>query len=131
MAKQIVSLSHHGSFTKTERMFEKCRQLFGKGQLDKYGELGVEYLKQYTPKDTGLTSESWRYIITQTKEGYELSWVNDNVKDDYVHIAIILQYGHATRNGTWVEGVDYLNPALRKIFRKLAKDAQEEVHGIL
>lgn len=131
MAKQIVSLSHHGSFNKTERLFEKCKQLFGKGQLDKYGELGVEYLKQYTPKDTGLTSESWRYIITQTKEGYEISWVNDNVKDDYVHIAIILQYGHATKNGTWVEGVDYLNPALRKIFRKIAKDAQEEVHGIL
>lgn len=131
MAKQIVSLSHHGSFNKTERMFEKLKQLFGKGQLDKYGELGVEYLKQYTPKDTGLTSESWRYVITQTKEGYELSWVNDNIKDDYVHIAIILQYGHATKNGTWVEGVDYLNPALRKIFRDIAKDAQEEVYGIL
>lgn len=131
MAKQIVSLSHHGSFTKTERMFEKCKQLFEKGQLDKYGKLGVEFLKQYTPKDTGLTSESWRYIITQTKDGYVLSWVNDNIKDDYVHIAIILQYGHATKNGTWVEGTDYINPALRKIFRTIAKDAQEEVYGIL
>lgn len=132
MAKPIVSLSHHGSFNKTERMFENAKRLFKKGQLDKYGELGVEYLKQYTPKDTGLTSESWHYEITQSKEGYEIHWINSNVKENgYVNIAIILQYGHATGSGTWIEGVDYINPALRKIFRKLAKDAEKEVHGIL
>ena len=131
MSKPIVSLSHHSSFNKTQKLFERCKQVFKKGQLDKYGEMGVEILKQYTPKDTGLTSESWYYEITQTKDGYTLSWKNSNIKNNYVHVAIILQYGHATRDGHWVEGIDYLNPALRKVFRKIAKDAQEEVNGIL
>ena len=130
MGKPIVSLSHHGNFSKTDKLFENCKQMFNKGQLNKYGEIGIEYLKKYTPKDTGLTSESWYYEIEKTKTGYILVWKNSNIQN-YVPIAIILQYGHATRNGGWVEGVDYLNPALRKIFRKIAKDAQEEVKGIL
>ena len=131
MGKPIVSLTHHGSFNKTEKMFENCKRLFKKGQLDKYGEMGIEYLKQYTPKKTGLTSESWYYEIEQTEDGYELIWKNSNIKDGYLNIAIILQYGHATGTGGYVEGIDYLNPALRKIFRKIAKEAQKEVNGIL
>lgn len=130
MGKPVVSLTHHGSFNKTEKMFEKCKQLFGKGQLDKYGSLGVEYLEKYTPKDTGLTSRSWYYEIDQTSKGYTLSWKNSNIQNGY-EIAIILQYGHATNGGGYVEGIDYLNPALRKIFRQIAKDAEKEVRGIL
>lgn len=130
MGKQIVSLTHHGSFSKTENTFEKLKQLFKKGQLDKYGEMGVEYLKLYTPKDTGLTSESWYYEIDKTDDGYNLIWKNSNIQNGE-HIAIILQFGHATKSGTFYEGIDYINPALRKIFRKIAKDAQEEVNGIL
>lgn len=130
MGKQVFSLTHHGSFSKTENAFEKLKQLFGRGQLDKYGKLGVEYLKIYTPKDTGLTSESWIYEINTTKDGYELVWRNTNIQNGE-QIAIILQYGHATKSGTFYEGVDYLNPALRAIFKQIAKDAQEEVNGIL
>lgn len=130
MGKQVFSLTHHGSFSKTEDAFEKLKQLFKKGQLDKYGEIGVEYLKLYTPKDTGLTSESWYYEIEDTKEGYNLIWKNSNIQNGE-HIAIILQLGHATKSGTFYEGIDYINPALRRTFRKIAKDAQEEVNGIL
>lgn len=128
--KPIISLTHHGNFSKTEHFFERLKNIFKKGELDKYGELGVMYLEMYTPKDTGLTSQSWYYEIHHDKDGADIVWKNTNIQNG-VEIAIIIQYGHATGYGAWVKGTDYINPALRKVFRQLAKDAKEEVRGIL
>lgn len=130
MAKPIITLTHHGSFSRTEKMFERLKNLFKKGELDHYGELGVMYLEQATPKDTGTTAASWYYEIHHDENGADIVWRNSNIQNG-VEIAIILQYGHATRNGGYVTGIDYINPALRKIFRQIAKDAQKEVRGIL
>lgn len=83
-------------------------------------------LERYTPKDTGLTSRSWRYEITQDSNSSIISFYNDNVNDGVV-IAVILQYGHGTKNGYWVEGQDYINPAMQEAFNKLANDAWEAI----
>lgn len=130
MSNPIITMTHHGSFNKTERYFEKLKEFFKRGELDKYGCLGVEYLREYTPKDTGLTSESWYYEIEHDDEGMEIIWKNSNIQNG-VEIAIILQYGHGTGTGYYVKGVDYINPALKKVFKALAEDAKKEVRGIL
>lgn len=96
--------------------------------LDKYGELGVEALRKSTPKDTGETSDAWYYKIENTAGKVSLTFHNSNIQNG-APIAILLQYGHGTRNGGWVEGYDYINPALRPIFDKLAEAAWEEVKG--
>lgn len=94
--------------------------------LEKYAQEGVDALKNATPIDTGKTADSWRYEI-QDKNGYtSISWINDNVNDG-VPIAIILQYGHGTGTGGYVEGIDYINPALRPIFDKISRDVWNEV----
>ena len=114
-SRPVISLSHKGSFTKTEKFFEELANIAGVGKLDKYGKMGVQYLSEATPKDTGLTASSWYYTIDHDKDG----------------ATIILQYGHATKNGGWVEGIDYINPALRPVFDKMAEEASKEVFGIL
>lgn len=128
--KPVITLTHHGNFTKTEKFFEGLLNMAHVGKLDKYGKKGVYYLKRATPKDTGLTSESWTYHIEHDLKGVTIIWENKNIQNG-VNIAMILQYGHGTRNGGYVEGVDYINPALEKVFNEMARDAQKEVYGIL
>ena len=95
--------------------------------LHRYGRKGVEALREATPKDTGKTSESWKYDIEKDEKGqYQIVWSNTNT-NNYVNIAILLQYGHATRNGGFVKGTDYINPAIEKIFQGMANEAWEEV----
>ena len=97
--------------------------------LAKYGQKGVEALKSATPKDSGKTAESWFYVIEHDEKNktYTLSWYNDNIEDGWYPIAIMLQYGHATNNGGYVKGRDYINPALKPIFDELAENAWKEV----
>ena len=94
--------------------------------MDKYGKIGAGRLAQYTPVDTGLTAASWKYEIEYRENGVAVVWSNTNV-NKYVNIALILQYGHGTRNGGYVEGRDYINPALKPIFDDLAEEAWEVV----
>lgn len=95
--------------------------------LKKYGEKGVEALTSMTPIDTGLTASSWYYRIIRDTDGQiALQFCNSNIKD-YVPIAVIIQYGHATKSGTWVEGKDYINPALKPIFDQIASEVWREV----
>ena len=96
--------------------------------LDKYGQRGVDLLREATPKDTGKTSESWSYDIEKDDNGnWQIVWKNSNVVNDWANIAILLQYGHATKNGGYVKGIDYINPAIQRVFQDMADEAWKEV----
>lgn len=115
-----------GDFSKTEKFLKKS---FGRDYLDvleKYAQKGVEALSAATPVDTGLTAISWGYEIIQNNSTISIIWKNLN-EHNGVNIAIILQYGHGTRNGGYVQGRDYINPALKDIFDKMADAAWKEV----
>jgi hypothetical protein len=125
----IISFKHSGDFKKTEKLLTKS---FGKDYmniLDRYGKLGVEMLSSATPVDTGLTAASWSYKVEQSKNSISVTWYNSNV-NQYVNIALIIQYGHATKNGGWVQGRDYINPALKPIFDAMADAAWKEVTSV-
>lgn len=111
-----------GDFGNTEKFLGKLENKVSIDLFEKYGREGVAALKSATPVDSGLTAESWYYTVERQNGSISLNFHNSNINDG-VPIAIILQYGHATRNGGWVEGVDYINPALAPIFEKLANDA--------
>lgn len=122
----MVKLVCGHKYKKTMSYLEKLKEAFKTGILDRYGIMGVEALRKATPVDTGLTARSWEYRIERTKTGVSIVWNNTNIQNG-CPIAIILQYGHATRNGGYVQGVDYINPALEPIFRQIARDMWEEV----
>nr|DAQ95991.1 MAG TPA: type I neck protein [Caudoviricetes sp.] len=114
------------SFKKTNSYFQKILQPLKLSTLDHYGKEGVSALQAVTPKDSGLTAKSWEYKIERQKERVSISFYNTNSQNG-VNIAIILQYGHGTRNGGWVEGRDYINPAVQPVFDKIVEDAWKEV----
>ena len=124
----MIKIVSKGNFNKTEEMLKKSGNLAKNISLDSYGAKGVEALRNATPKDTGLTANSWSYKIEKSNDNITISFENSNINNG-VPIAIILQYGHGTRNGGWVEGYDYINPAIRPIFDELAKAAWKEVTG--
>lgn len=124
----MIKIVSKGNFNKTEEMLKKSGHWVKNISLDSYGAKGVEALRNATPKDTGLTANSWSYKIEKSNNNITISFENSNINDG-VPIAIILQYGHGTRNGGWVEGYDYINPAIRPIFDELAKAAWKEVAG--
>lgn len=124
-----IEFVHHGDFLKTERFLRKARgklasKIFDQ-ILDKYGKEGVEALRAATPKDSGKTADSWSYEVISAKDSARLVWKNSNINKG-VPIAIILFYGHGTRNGGYVEGRDYINPALQPIFDEIASNAWKE-----
>lgn len=122
----MVKIRQSGSFKKIDRFLSKISKNHYVHILEKYGKQGVAALAAATPKDTGLTAQSWSYRIEENEKGYILTWENSNV-NKYVNIALLLQYGHGTRNGGYVSGIDYINPALAPIFEKIAGDAWKEV----
>lgn len=122
----MITFKIKGDYKRTERYFKRLTQKKYLQILDKYGKQGVEALAAATPKDTGRTAESWRYEIETGPNSSSIIFVNDNI-NKYVNIAVILQYGHATRNGGWVEGRDYINPAVQPLFDEMVKKAWEEV----
>lgn len=122
----MITFKIKGDYKRTERYFKRLTQKKYLQILDKYGKQGVEALAAATPKDTGRTAESWRYEIETGPNSSSIIFVNDNI-NKYVNIAVILQYGHATRNGGWVEGRDYINPAVQPLFDDMVEKAWEEV----
>lgn len=122
----MINIKQKGDFKNLSSFLEKTKEKLNLGLLDKYGREGVAALQAATPKDTGKTSESWYYKIERKNGSVSLTFHNSN-QNKGVPIAIILQYGHATGNGGYVEGVDYINPALRPIFDKIAEEAWKEV----
>lgn len=125
----MITFRQKGDFSKLSRFLERAKETVHMGDLDRYGREGVAALASATPVDSGLTASSWYYEIARTKEGVTISFKNSNINKG-VPIAIILQYGHATRNGGWVEGRDYINPAIQPIFDRLANDAWKEVRKL-
>ena len=122
----MISFRQTGDFSKLTRYLEKSKNAVRLGNLDKYGREGVAALASATPRDTGKTAESWSYEIKVTKDSLAITFNNSNIQNG-VPIAVIIQYGHGTNNGGWVQGRDYINPAIRPIFDKLANDVWKEV----
>ena len=122
----MITFKQKGNFSKLNRYLERVKEVAKIGILDKYGQAGVEALSSATPTDTGLTASSWYYKIERTKTYATIQFLNSNINDG-VPIAVILQYGHGTGTGGWVEGRDYINPAIQPIFDKIANDAWKEV----
>ena len=122
----MVTFRQKGDFSKMTRFLEKAKEAVRLGELDKYGREGVAALASATPVDTGLTARSWRYEIVQEKGVARILFCNSNIQNG-VPIAIILQYGHGTGTGGWVQGRDYINPAIQPIFDQIAKEAWREV----
>lgn len=122
----MIRIQQKGDWKRTHKFLEKVNSHHLDRILDKYGLKGVEALAANTPVDTGKTANSWGYRIERSRGSYSIIWTNSNINKG-VNIALILQYGHGTRNGGFVQGIDYINPALRPIFDEIADKVWEEV----
>lgn len=122
----MITVKHSGSFKRTEKFLKKMSRSDFRAALEAYGEAGVQALAEATPKDSGETAASWSYEIRPVENGVKIYWKNSNVNDG-VNVAILIQYGHGTRQGAYVEGIDYINPAIQPVIDKLSKAIWEEV----
>lgn len=122
----MISFRQKGDFSKLTSFLEKAKGAVKFGDLDRFGNEGVAALKSATPVDSGLTASSWYYKIEEGNGSISIVFHNSNIQNG-VPIAVILQYGHGTRNGGWVQGRDYINPAIQPIFDKIANEAWKEV----
>lgn len=122
----MIRVSVKGDWKKTMSFLQSAKKLSFDDILNKYGNEGVRALSEATPVDTGKTASSWSYEIEKTRGGATITWTNSNVVN-HVNIALILQYGHGTRNGGYVVGRDYINPAIQPVFDKMVEDAWREV----
>ena len=124
----MIKFTHGGSFIKTETFLKRSKSIFDKYEhiLHRYGYEGVLALAAATPIDSALTASSWDYKITKTKNSCRITWTNSNVQGG-IPIAILIQYGHGTGTGGYVQGRDYINPATRQIFDRMVKEIWAEV----
>lgn len=125
----MIRFGGKGDFSKTKRYLTRLKEAVRLGILDKYGKAGVAALSSATPVDSGKTASSWSYDISQNQTGAKITFYNSNVNKG-VNIAIILQYGHGTGTGGWVEGRDYINPAIQPVFDKLVESVWKEVTSL-
>lgn len=125
----MIKIKHKGDFKALHKVLEVCTNSHYESILNYYGQKGVEALRAATPQDTGKTADSWSYEIrTSAEKGYyAIIFNNSNIQNGYANIAILLQYGHATRNGGYVQGRDYINPAVQPIFDEIAEKVWKEI----
>jgi hypothetical protein len=121
-----MTYTYSGDLKGTRGFLNRLKQDRFVDRLDKYGQMGVKALRDATPRDTGKTANSWDYVIEQTRDSVTITWTNSN-ENRSIPIALLIQYGHATRNGGWISGIDYINPALKPIFEQIATSAWKEV----
>lgn len=121
-----VTIKHVGDFKKTEKFFNTIKSRGYLNALERYGEVGVRALSAATPKRSGTTASMWNYEIERNANTTRISWFNEN-ENRGVNIAVIIQHGHGTGTGGWVEGIDYINPAMRPIFDTIADNVWKEV----
>ena len=122
----LIRITTMGEFNNTVSFLNKMSKFQINKILEKYGQMGVEALRSATPIDSGMTAESWGYEISVGKEGASIHWTTTN-HNNGVYIAVILQYGHGTGTGGYVQGIDYINPAIRPVFDKIVEEAWMEV----
>lgn len=122
----MIIIKHSGNFRKAERFLKKMNQRDYLSTLRQYGQQGVDALELATPKNTGVTAGSWSYEIKHGENGYAIYWKNSSTNRG-MNIALLLQYGHATGWGSYVKGIDYINPALQKVFKEMADALWQEV----
>ena len=122
----MITFASKGDFKKANSWFEKMKEIIKLGELNKYGRIGVEALRSATPKDSGETANSWSYEIVRKDGETKIVWTNNHINKG-VNIAVILQYGHGTGTGGYVEGIDYINPAMKPVFQEIIDNALKEV----
>lgn len=125
----MIGITSEGDFKNIERFLKNIKEQKYLKALDEYGRVGVSALEQATPKDSGETAASWDYEIHKTGGSVTIYWTNSK-ENKGERIAILLQYGHGTRNGGYVIGRDYINPAMQQVFDKIAEDAWKEVTSV-
>ena len=124
----MIKVTTSGSFAKSQAFLQRMKNREQFKALEKYGSIGVAALRTATPKESSETANSWYYEIVNRPGYFAIHWYNSHVEDPgRIPIAVLLQYGHATRNGGYVQGVDYINPAMRPIFDQIAADMWKEV----
>ena len=122
----MITFESSGSFNNTDNFLQRMSKTNIFSSLDKYAKQGLVALREATPIDSGLTASSWRYEISKTRGTYSITWLNSNVVDG-TPVAILLQYGHATGTGGYIQGRDYINPALKPIFDQIEKSVWKAV----
>ena len=122
----MITIRSKGDFSKATRYFKRVKEAAKVDVLDKYGKAGVAALSSATPVDSGVTANSWYYEIKRQNGSARIDFLNSNIENGFP-VAIMLQYGHGTGTGGWVEGRDYINPAIQPIFDKIVEDAWKEV----
>lgn len=125
----MITFKQTGDFSKSKKALNRMKDATKKGILDKYGSAGVSALAGATPVESGKTATSWTYKISNSANGSKITFSNTHVNQG-VNIAIILQYGHGTGTGGWVEGRDYINPAIRPIFDNIADAVWKEITSV-
>lgn len=125
----MISFRHQGDFSKTKKFLMKAKKGIDRNLLEKYGREGVAALASATPVDSGLTAQSWYYEITITNNTAKITFNNSNIQNG-VPIAVIIQYGHGTGTGGYVQGRDYINPAIRPVFDRMVKEAWKGVTNL-
>lgn len=126
----LITLTKVGTYRKTEKFLDNAKDAIRLYAAEEYGRRGLAALRDATPKDTGKTAESWEYSVVREKDKIQIIFTNTNIVDGYYNVAIGLQYGHATKNGYWVEGRDYINPALQPVFDAIAESVWKEIISI-
>lgn len=122
----MISISQKGDFKKIDTFLEKCLEVGKLGFLDKYGREGVNALRNASPRDSGRMAESWSYKIEREGNRVSIVWYNSDIEGG-CNVALLIQMGHATKAGGWVEGIDFINPALEPIFAKILDKVLKEV----
>lgn len=122
----MIKVTTSGSFQYMTEFFKRVQSRSYLTQLEKYGPIGVQALQRVTPIDTGLTSQSWYYEIVNRPGYFAIHWLNSDIEGG-ISVAAIIQYGHATRHGGYVEGLDYINPSIQPIFDQIVTDMWKEV----
>lgn len=123
----LVSFKSIGDWAKTKLFFNRMANRTYLDVLNECGRQGVEALQQNTPKDSGQTADSWSYNIVSNGNATSIEWVNDNLANGWFPVAIMLQYGHGTGTGGYVQGYDYINPAIRPVFDDISNKVWEAI----
>lgn len=125
----MIRFWHRGNFSKTNKYLRDVKEAARVKILEEYGERGVSALSSATPVDTGFAATSWYYKVSRGEAGSRIEFFNSDIENGFP-VAIMLQYGHGTGTGGWVEGRDYINPAIQPIFDELAEEAWKEVTSV-